>query len=373
MSGRCGMGAHRARSLSVGLVCRRQCGPCGAAGLIAAVNLIDAYRYLAALEQHRHFGRAATACHITQPALSNALRSLEAQLGATIVRRGRRYEGLTAEGERVLATAHRVLHEQELLAQELASGAGQPRGRLVIGTVPTALPIAARFAARLIGIHPGIVPQVRSLSSQEIEDGLDRLAIDLGLGYTDRLAALRGTRLRAWPQVVEQYHLLQQVHPQAHLLQQVHPHAHLLQRTVPAAGGLRFGAPISWADAAARPLALLSAEMHNRVILDQVFQDLGLKVQPALETNSVLALLVAVQSGTLAAVLPGALVATLAAQGALEARPLTAPVLRTPIGFMTAPGVTASRALAAALVLAQDADWLADAAAHSGPLAAREA
>ena len=329
------------------------------------MNLIDAYRYLAALEQHRHFGRAATACHITQPALSNALRSLEAQLGATIVRRGRQYEGLTPEGERVLATAHRVLHEQELLAQELASSAGQPRGRLVIGTVPTALPIAARFAARLIGIHPGIVPQVRSLSSQEMEGGLDRLTIDLGLGYTDRLAALRATRLRAWPQVVEHYFLL--------------------QRAAPAAGGLRFGAPMTWAEAATRPLALLSAEMHNRVILDEVFRGLGLQVQPALETNSVLALLVAVQSGasyssgpsgssgSVAAVLPGALVATLATQGALEARPLTAPVLRTPIGFITAPAVTASRAVAAALALAQDADWLAEAAAHSGPLALREA
>jgi hypothetical protein len=41
------------------------------------MNLIDAYRYLAALERHRHFGRAADACHITQPALSNALRALE--------------------------------------------------------------------------------------------------------------------------------------------------------------------------------------------------------------------------------------------------------------------------------------------------------
>lgn len=315
------------------------------------MNLFDAYRYLAALEQHRHFGRAAAACHITQPALSNALRSLETQLGAAIVRRGRQYEGLTPEGERVLATAHRVLHEQELLAQELASGSGQPRGRLRIGAVPTALPIAARFAARLIERHPGIVPELRSLPSQDIEGGLDRLALDLGLGYTDRLARLRGSPLQAWPQYVEHYHLLQQ--------------------GLPAAGGLRFGAPIGWAEAAALPLALLSPDMHNRVILDEVFRGLGLDVKPALQTNSVLALLVAVQSGALAAVLPGALVGTLAAQGALQARPLTAPVLRTSIGFITSPGVQPSRALQAALALATDADWLADAAAHSGPLAVR--
>jgi DNA-binding transcriptional LysR family regulator len=133
------------------------------------VNLIDAYRYLAALAQHRHFGRAADACHITQPALSNALRALESHLGVAIVRRSRQYEGLTGEGEQVLATAHRVLLEQEALRQELASRAGQPTGRLVVGSVPTALPIAARFTARLVAQHPGITPQLRSLSSQEIE------------------------------------------------------------------------------------------------------------------------------------------------------------------------------------------------------------
>jgi len=327
------------------------------AGLIARVNLIDAYRYLAALEQHRHFGRAATACHITQPALSNALRSLEEQLGTAIVRRGRLYEGLTPEGERVLATAHRVLHEQELLAQELASSATAPRGRLVIGTVPTALPIAARFAARLIQRHPGIVPQVLSLSSQEIETGLDRLVVDLGLGYTDRLASLRGSRLQPWPQYVEHYHLLQRIDAAA----------------APAAAGLRFGEPVTWAEAAARPLALLSPDMHNRVILDEVFRGLGLQVKPALETNSVLALGVAVQAGALAAVLPGALVDTLAGQGGLLARPLVQPALRTPIGFITAQAVKGSRTLHAALALAQEAPWLAEAAAHSGPLAAREA
>lgn len=314
------------------------------------MNLIDAYRYLAALEQHRHFGRAAAACHITQPALSNALRSLEQHLGTAIVRRSRQYEGLTPEGERVLATANRVLHEQELLLQELASGAGRPRGRLVIGTVPTALPVATRFATRLIERHPGLVPQVRSLASQEIETGLDALTVDLGLGYTDRLSSLRGNRLKAWPQYVEHYHLL--------------------QRSKAPAGALQFGPPIAWAEAARMPLALLSPDMHNRVILDDVFHRLALDVKPALETNSVLALLVAVQSGALAAVLPGALVATLTGQGALLARPLDAPSLRTPIGFMTAEGVKRSRALEAALVMAEDQAWLAHAAAHTGPLAA---
>ena len=101
------------------------------------MNLLDSYRYLAALDQHRHFGRASAACHITQPALSNALRALEAHLGVAIVRRGRQYGGLTPEGEQVLASAHRMLREQALLQEALASAADMPRGRLVIGAVPT--------------------------------------------------------------------------------------------------------------------------------------------------------------------------------------------------------------------------------------------
>lgn len=314
------------------------------------MNLIDSYRYLAALQQHRHFGRAAAACHITQPALSNALRALEEHLDVAIVRRGRQYEGLTAEGERVLASAHRVLREQETLRQELAGSVEQPRGRLVIGVVPTAVPIAARFAARLVEQCPGVQPQVQSLSSQEIETGLDTLAIDLGLGYTDRVSASTQT----WPQYIEHYYVL--------------------RRARRANATFRFGAAMRWADAAALPLCMLSPEMHNRAILDRVFRELGVQVQPVIETNSVMALLgvlqAAPQGSPIAAVLPGAVVATVAGQAGLEALPLAAPELRTPIGFMSAGAAKArrSRALEAALRLAADAGWLAHASAHSGPL-----
>ena len=48
------------------------------------MNLIDTFRYLVALEQHKHFSRAAQACHITQPALSNSIRALEDELGGKL-------------------------------------------------------------------------------------------------------------------------------------------------------------------------------------------------------------------------------------------------------------------------------------------------
>ena len=54
------------------------------------MNLLSSLRYLVALNEHRHFGRAAQACHITQPALSNALRALESEFNVVIVKRDRK-------------------------------------------------------------------------------------------------------------------------------------------------------------------------------------------------------------------------------------------------------------------------------------------
>jgi DNA-binding transcriptional LysR family regulator len=308
------------------------------------MNLLDAMRYLVALEQHRHFGRAASACHITQPALSNALRALEEELDVAIVRRGRSYEGLTPEGERVLASANRLLREQELLRQDLHSGAGTPRGSLSIGAVPTTLPVAARFAAQLQARHPGIRPIVRSLSSHEIETGLENLSLDMGLGYIERSA-----KFAAVPQYAEEYFLLRRA-------------------AVGAGAPLHVGETVSWRTAAAMSLCLLTPEMHNRTILDAAFAQAGVEVLPAIETNSIVTVVLSVLDGEVGAVLPGALMALVRGYKGLEALPLREPEVRTPIGFMVAKGARASRALEAALLLANDAAWLRHAATQGGLL-----
>lgn len=306
-------------------------------------------RYLVALEQHKHFGRAASACHITQPALSNALRALEADLGVAIVRRGRSYAGLTPEGERVLDSANRLLREQEMLRQDLHSEAGRPRGSLAIGAVPTTLPIAARFVAQLQARYPGITPVLRSLSSPEIETGLESLSLDVGLGYTER-----GSRFACVPQYVEQYFLLRRTAAVA----------------TEARGPLVSGSTVRWADAAELPLCLLTPEMHNRTIVDAAFATAGAQLKPAIETNSIVTVVLAVLDGQVAAVIPGALMALARGYPGLEALPLCEPDVRTPIGFMHAAGMRPSRALEAALTLAQDGAWLRVAATHGGLLSA---
>lgn len=312
------------------------------------MNLLTSMRYLVALNEHRHFGRAAQACHITQPALSNALRALESEFNVVIVKRDRSFAGLTPEGERVLVSAQLMLHEHAVLRQALSSEVNLPRGSLRLGAVPTAMPIVARFAAMLQARHPGILPVVLSLSSFDIEKGLEDLSIDLALGYTDRMH-LNGARLTAWPQYIEHYFLLRRA-------AKSHPE------------GLQLGAKMHWKDAAQLPLCLLTPEMHNRRIVDAAFATTGVSVKPAIETNSILTMALSVVAGSVCSVMPGALVDAVRGYRELEALPLVSPEVRTPIGFMSHASVRPSRALEAALTLAQDRAWLRHAAAHSGLL-----
>ncbi len=313
------------------------------------MNLLGSLRYLVALDEHRHFGRAAQACHITQPALSNALRAMEKEFNCAIVLRGRAYVGLTDEGQRVLASARRMLHEHETLRQELDGGADSPHGALRIGSIPTAMPIAARFAARIQSCHPGITPAVLSLSSPEIETGLEALSLDLGLGYTDRLGPL-GLRLRVLPQYTEHYFLVR-------------------RSAGPGQDCLRFGAAVSWAYAAGLPLCLLTPDMHNRTLVDGAFAAVGHVVRPLIETNSIMTLALSVATGDVCSVMPGALVAAFRSYRELEALPLTDPQVLTPVGFMVQASDRPSRSLGAAIALAQQPDWLEQVSANSGSLA----
>jgi DNA-binding transcriptional LysR family regulator len=189
------------------------------------------------------------------------------------------------------------------------------------------------------------------MSSQDIEAGLESLAIDLALGFTDRVAGR--TSVVTWPQTVEHYFL---VGP---------PERDGSPGSTARAGA---AATVTWSEAAAMRLALLTPEMHHRVLIDRVFASLGLRVQPVLETDAVLGLALAVQAGGLSAVMPGALVASGVREAGLQVRRLVEPELLTPVGFMTAAGARPTRALEAGLALAREAAWLAEVRTISGSL-----
>ena len=82
-------------------------------------------RYIVALARERHFGRAAEACHVSQPTLSVALKKVEGQIGAALFERTVSEVRITTLGERIVAQARRVLEEAVRL-EEIAEATGDP-------------------------------------------------------------------------------------------------------------------------------------------------------------------------------------------------------------------------------------------------------
>ncbi len=314
------------------------------------MNLLAAMRYLVALDKHRHFGRAAEASHITQPALSNAVRALEEEFGVAIIKRSRIYGGLTTEGEAVLETARRMLRDVDLLTEELESTAESPQGPLRMAAVPTAMPLLTVFAAMLRRRHPGIVSTILPMSSPDIEAQLEDLSLDMALGYTERLVGKKASRFQSWPQARERYYFLR-------------------RRAGKLGKMLHYGAPMRWSEVKGQPLCQLTPDMHNRAIIDNALASRGIASEPALVTNSLLAVVLAVAVGDVCAILPGAMIEAFRKKAELEALPLIDPDIRTPVGFIARKDSRPSRALQAALRLMAATEWvsaLAQCAGESG-------
>lgn len=103
------------------------------------MNLRD-LEYLVAVGDHHHFGRAAAACHVSQPTLSTQLKKLEQELGIALVERSPRHVVLTAAGERVADRA-RVILDEAAAIRMLAHQAVDPEGgTLRLGLFPTLAP-----------------------------------------------------------------------------------------------------------------------------------------------------------------------------------------------------------------------------------------
>lgn len=97
-------------------------------------------RYFVALAESRHFGRAAAACFVSQPAFSVAIRELEQLLGVTLVERSNRRVTVTPDGVELAAQARLCLRDLEALV-DLARERGRPlSGPLRLGVIPTIAP-----------------------------------------------------------------------------------------------------------------------------------------------------------------------------------------------------------------------------------------
>ncbi|MFN6977208.1 MAG: LysR substrate-binding domain-containing protein [Gemmobacter sp.] len=133
-------------------------------------------RYVDALARHGHFGRAADACAVTQPALSMQIAALEAALGTPLFERGARQVRLTAFGAAFAARVRGILRAVDDLGDMARAAEGRALARLRIGVIPTVAPyLLPRIIADLTRAFPGLDLHVRETVTprllQELAEG----------------------------------------------------------------------------------------------------------------------------------------------------------------------------------------------------------
>ena len=123
---------------------------------------------IVALSQHKNFGKAASHCKLSQPALSSRLKKMEKITQAPLVIRGNSFRGFTREGDLVLNWAHKLLADSESMRQEIQALRNIIDGRLVLGIIPTALSFATKIPAKLRRKNPILSIEIHSFTSDEI-------------------------------------------------------------------------------------------------------------------------------------------------------------------------------------------------------------
>jgi LysR family transcriptional regulator, hydrogen peroxide-inducible genes activator len=130
-------------------------------------------RYFEALAQHGHFGRAADACAISQPALSLQMKELEELLGAPLIERGARQIRLTPLGEDFAARTHEILRAVDELGDLARASVGPLVGRLRLGVIPTVAPyLLPQVMQSLLARYPGLDLRPREAITQSLIEDL---------------------------------------------------------------------------------------------------------------------------------------------------------------------------------------------------------
>jgi LysR family hydrogen peroxide-inducible transcriptional activator len=113
---------------------------------------ISELRYLVALANRGHFGRAAEDCHVSQPTLSTQIRKLEVYLGVTLIERNAKSFSLTAMGQEVVEKARKIVTQVDALLASTRTPQGPLTGPLNLGVIPTLAPY----------LLPRLLPLVKS-------------------------------------------------------------------------------------------------------------------------------------------------------------------------------------------------------------------
>lgn len=238
------------------------------------------FKYLVAVIDEEHFGRAAARCNVTQPTLSTGIKQLELELGVPIFLRGRgqRFHGLTAEGRAIAKWSRLIVQYCDSMRDEISAMQKDLRGKLRMGAMPSMSPVLPVILQRVRERYPGVVVDAQFIGNEAMKIGLDNFSLDCAITYIER--ADLGRR-----NVMPIYH-------------------EKLSLLVPDTDDFDGRTEISWREAAELPLALLRDSMHERRFVEEAFRACNVSVKPRVESESILHLIFQAQCTELCTVIP---------------------------------------------------------------------
>jgi DNA-binding transcriptional LysR family regulator len=253
--------------------------------------------YLIALAQHGHFARAAAACQVSQPALSAAIQQLEIEFGVQIVKRGRRFQGFTEQGELVLNWARNMATECERLHEKLRDRNENFSGTLRVGVLGSTVPLLRIITIPFQQRYPKTNLRIICESAFDLEQAVEgSSAMDVVMTYMDQASNRYSRRHILYS---EEYELL-------------------IRR------GTRYSGQksVPWEAIRDAPLCLLSPDSSLFGTEESEILNDALSKTPHIITNAVWLVMDHVRSGKWASVLPRPVRIMVSDDDELEAIPL---------------------------------------------------
>jgi LysR family transcriptional regulator, hydrogen peroxide-inducible genes activator len=143
-------------------------------------------RYLVAVAEQRHFGRAAESCNVSQPTLSSQIKKLEEELGVTLLERTNKRVAMTPVGAQIVEHAQKALKEAGQM-EAVARAAKDPLlGPLRLGAIPTLAPYLLPLILKpLKQQYPGLTIELWEDQTKALVDGLCNHRLDAALLATE--------------------------------------------------------------------------------------------------------------------------------------------------------------------------------------------
>jgi LysR family hydrogen peroxide-inducible transcriptional activator len=143
------------------------------------------FEYIIAVDNFRHFGKAAESCFVTQPTLSMQIQKLEDQIGVLLFDRSKQPVVPTDIGKRIIDQARLVVSDAKRIGELVAEEKGEIAGELSIGIIPTLSPyLLPLFINSFINKYPKVKLKVYELLTEEVVKRLKNGLLDIGIIVT---------------------------------------------------------------------------------------------------------------------------------------------------------------------------------------------